>query len=112
MTAESRLCWLAKTGDLVWKKRLGGNFSASPILSGNNIYVSNLDGDTFVFQASQEYTQVAKNKLGDDCYASPAASDGELFLRIGVGQGPDRREQVVCIAATEGNEIENQVDQK
>jgi outer membrane protein assembly factor BamB len=103
-------CWLAATGDLVWKKRLGGNFSASPILSDGNIYVSNLDGDTFVFQAGQEYTEVAKNKLGDDCYASPAASDGELFLRIGMGQGQDRREQVVCIAADGGNEKENSAD--
>ncbi len=94
-------CWLAETGDLVWKKRLGGKFSASPIVSGGNIYVSNLDGDTFVFRAGQEYQQIAKNKLGDDCYASPAASRGELFLRIGVGQGQDRKEQVVCVAAEE-----------
>ena len=91
-------CWIAESGDLVWKKRLGGNFSASPILVGEHIYVSNLEGETFIFRAGQQYQQIAKNSLGDDCYASPAVSDGELFLRIGNGDGPARREQLVCIA--------------
>jgi outer membrane protein assembly factor BamB len=95
-------CWSTETGDLRWKKRLGGNFSASPILVGNNIYVPNLEGYTFVFRAGERYEEVAKNKLGDDCYASPAASDGELFLRIGIGSGENRKEQLVCIASDQG----------
>ncbi len=91
-------CWSTDTGDLQWKRRMGGNFSASPILAGDRIYVSNHDGHTFVFRAGDKYEQIAKNRLGDDCYASPAASGNELFLRIGVGVGEDRQEQVVCIA--------------
>jgi hypothetical protein len=90
-------CWSLETGDLQWKKRLGGNFSGSPVLVGDRIYVSNLDGHTFVFRAGEEYEPIAKNKLGDDCYASPAVAGGELFLRIGVGTGDDRQEQLVCI---------------
>jgi outer membrane protein assembly factor BamB len=92
-------CWQAKSGDVVWRKRLGGDFSASPILCNNVIYVSNLSGDTFVFStAGGKYQPVAKNKLGSDCYASPAVADGQLFLRIGIGAGRDRREQLVCLA--------------
>jgi outer membrane protein assembly factor BamB len=93
-------CWALQTGDLQWKKRLGGNFSASPVLVGDRVYVPNLDGQTFVFRAGDEYDPIAKNKLGDDCYASPAVAGGELFLRIGVGSGQERREQLVCIAET------------
>ncbi len=94
-------CWSAENGDLLWKERLGGNFSASPIVSAGRIYVSNLAGDTFVFTADPKYQLIAKNRLGDDCYASPAAVDGELFLRIGVGKGAGRHEQLVCLANSE-----------
>lgn len=94
-------CWSIETGDVEWKKRLGGNFSASPIVVNGLVYVSNLKGETFVFRAGEKYEQVAKNRLGSDCYASPAVSDGQLFLRIGIGSGRDRKEQLVCIAGEE-----------
>ena len=45
----------------------------------------------------EEFEEVAENRLGDDAYASPAVAGGKIFLRIGVGKGPDRREQLVCI---------------
>jgi outer membrane protein assembly factor BamB len=94
-------CWSAETGETRWKKRLGGNFSASPILCNGNLYASNLSGETFVFKASAaRFEQVAVNRLGSDCYASPAVSLGQIFLRIGIGSGSSRQEQLVCIGAT------------
>ncbi|QDU90689.1 outer membrane biogenesis protein BamB [Pirellulimonas nuda] len=91
-------CWDAATGAVKWKQRIGGAFSASPILSGNLVYVPNLSGETVVFEASSEgYHEVARNPLGDDCYASPAVSGSDLFLRVGVGSGDQRKEQLVCI---------------
>ena len=48
-------CWSIDTGEELWKKRLGGNISASPILSGDRIYVPNLDGVTTVIRASDTY---------------------------------------------------------
>ncbi|MDG2224046.1 MAG: PQQ-binding-like beta-propeller repeat protein [Rubripirellula sp.] len=90
-------CWSTDSGDLQWKKRLGGNFSASPVIVNGMIYVSNLNGETFVFRAGESFELVAKNQLGNDCYASPAVSDGELFLRVGVGAGSGRKEQLICI---------------
>ncbi|TWT98990.1 PQQ-binding-like beta-propeller repeat protein [Neorhodopirellula pilleata] len=93
------MCWSVADGDMKWKKRLGGNFSSSPILVGDSIYVSDLSGNTYVFRASgEEYQQVAKNQLGSDCYASPAYADGCLYYRIGLGEGEQRSEQLVCIA--------------
>jgi len=91
-------CWRTATGDVVWRKRLSGNFSASPLVCNGRVYVPNLSGDTFVFTSEDgAYRQISKNKLGDDCYASPAAADGKLFLRVGVGSGSTRQEQLVCI---------------
>ncbi len=93
-------CWDMDTGDRLWRERLGGNFSASPVAVGDTIYVPNLEGRTFVFRAGDELEMIAENRLGDDAYASPAIASGQLFLRIGVGEGPQRREQLVCIGST------------
>ena len=91
-------CWTIEDGDLLWRERLGGNFSSSPVICNGNIYVANLSGECFVFRATGEsYQQVAKNYLGSDCYASPAFSDGQVVFRVGVGNGNDRREELVCI---------------
>lgn len=92
-------CWNAADGELQWRERLGGNFSASPVLCNGNLYVSDLSGKTFVFKASPDgYEEVAVNVLGNDCYASPAILNEQLFLRIGVGRGLERKEKLVCIA--------------
>ena len=92
-------CWDTENGEAVWRKRLGGNFSASPLLAGGMIYASNLNGETFVFRAASDgYHQIGENRLGDDCYASPAVSDGEIFLRVGIGSGNARQERLVCIS--------------
>lgn len=94
-------CWAAKTGETIWRKRLRGSFSASPLVCNNRVYVPNLSGDTFVFAITNgRYELIARNRIGDDCYASPAAANGCLFLRIGVGSGSDRREQLVCLGTS------------
>lgn len=100
-------CWSIESGEVEWKKRLGGNFSASPVLVNDLVYVPNLNGDTFVFRAGAKYELVAKNRLGSDCYASPAVSNGELFLRVGIGSGQSRKEQLVCIGEPNSNSASN-----
>ncbi|MCA9022814.1 MAG: PQQ-binding-like beta-propeller repeat protein [Planctomycetaceae bacterium] len=93
-------CWSIDSGDVLWRNRLRGSFSGSPILCNGLIYVANLSGETFVFEASPDgYKEVAFNKLGDDCYASPAVVDSEIFLRVGKQVNGKRQEQLVCIAA-------------
>ncbi|MCA9195645.1 MAG: PQQ-binding-like beta-propeller repeat protein [Planctomycetales bacterium] len=92
-------CWDLSTGEQKWQERLGGSFSASPVAVGEKIIVTNLDGKTFVFQArSERFESLAENVLGSDCYASPAVCEGRIYLRVGVGKGPNRHEELVCIA--------------
>jgi outer membrane protein assembly factor BamB len=69
------------TGRPVWQKRLGGEFSASPILADSRIYVSNQTGDTFVISAAAPHDVVATNTLDEGCMASPAVFDGAIYLR-------------------------------
>lgn len=92
-------CWSVEDGALRWKQRLGGAFSGSPVICNGNVYVADLSGNSYVIKASGEgYELVSKNKLGDDCYASPAIAGDALFFRVGVGQGADRSEKLYCIA--------------
>ena len=96
------MCWSNADGQVVWRERLGGSFSASPVHCDGRIYVPNLEGQTIVFAADPKgFRLLARNALGNDAYASPAICGGEIFLRIGVGNGGDRRERLVKIASAE-----------
>jgi len=74
-------CFESETGELVWKERLGGNLWGSILLAGNKLYVSNLEGDTYVLRAGRDFKLIAKNSVGEATYAALAPSGGELFLR-------------------------------
>jgi outer membrane protein assembly factor BamB len=71
----------AHSGKAVWQKRLGGEFSASPVLAAGRIYASNQNGDTVVLSASDPYAVLATNKLDTGCMASPAVFAGAIYLR-------------------------------
>lgn len=83
-------CIEETTGDVVWLKRLEGNYSASPVYADGRIYVLSEDGLTLVLQPGDEYKEITRNSLDEKCLASMAVSDGQFFIR-GV-------EQLYCIA--------------
>lgn len=74
-------CVDAATGDEVWLKRLGGNYSSSVLNAGGHLYISSQEGDTLVLNPGRKYDEVAKNKLDDGCMASHAAVGKALYLR-------------------------------
>jgi len=78
-------CHDVKTGKLVHsRKRIeqgAGEFTASPWAYEGKVFCLNEDGDTFVFEAGKELEVVRKNSLGEMCCASPAISEGTLFIR-------------------------------
>ena len=74
-------CADAATGETVWRERLGGNHAASPLAAGDRIYFTNDDGKTTVIEAGPEFKVLAENPLGERVQASPAASQGNLFIR-------------------------------
>lgn len=75
------LCIDAKTGENVWRNRLGGNYSASPILVGDKLYFCSEEGATTVIRAGREFEELARNDLEEATLASPAASENALFIR-------------------------------
>jgi outer membrane protein assembly factor BamB len=74
-------CLEAKTGALVWKARVGGTYSASPLLAEGRVYFFDEDGKTTVVAAERSYQVLATNQLEEGFMASPAVSGATLFLR-------------------------------
>jgi outer membrane protein assembly factor BamB len=74
-------CIDAKTGERVWRERLGGIYSASPVAADGKIYLASENGETLVLRAGRTPQVAAKNKLDMRVIASPAISDGRIFIR-------------------------------
>lgn len=72
----------AKTGDVVWQKRIQeAVFHSSPVYAAGKLYFCGEDGQTVVLAPGREYNELAINKLDDGCMASPAVIEGALILR-------------------------------
>lgn len=74
-------CADAATGESVWRHRLGGIFFASPVAGGGNVYMVSETGETYVLRAGRKPEVLATNDLGERIIASPAISEGRIFLR-------------------------------
>jgi outer membrane protein assembly factor BamB len=74
-------CLSTQTGKELWRKRLSGNFSASPTLAEGHIYVVSEEGITSVFNPDGEAEAIATNTLEGRSFASPAFVDGAIFFR-------------------------------
>ena len=92
------ICFDSATGRQMWKRRLGGVFSSSPVLAGDRIYATNEEGTTYIFRATADrFERLAENQLGHDVFATPAICRGRLFTRVALRDGDQRREMLVCI---------------
>ncbi len=74
-------CLDARTGELHWRERLGGNFSASPVSADGRIYFQSEEGVTTVVAPGTEYLELATNQLDGAILASMAVANGSLFIR-------------------------------
>lgn len=94
-------CWDAATGAEKWKRRLGGNFSASLVLLDDLILATSESGTSTIFRASPAgFEQVGGGTLGDEAFASPAVCGGRLYFRIAEQAEGTRREKLVCVGTT------------
>lgn len=92
------MCLKADTGEELWKSRLGGTFSSSPVLVGDQIFVTDEKGKTTIFKArTDEFEKVAENQLGDEVFATPTIVGGQIFHRVAHSNQGDRQEMLYCI---------------
>jgi outer membrane protein assembly factor BamB len=75
-------CYEATSGKEVYKERLGGvSYTASPVAADGRLYFISEQGQVRVVKAGPKFELLAVNDLGDVCLASPAISNGSLFVR-------------------------------
>jgi outer membrane protein assembly factor BamB len=74
-------CYEASTGRRLWKERLGKHYSASLVTAEGLVYFLADEGVMKVVVPGSTLDVVAENKLGEYCYASPAISQNQMFLR-------------------------------
>ncbi len=74
-------CLDAENGELVWRERLRGSHTASPVLAEGKIVLPNCQGETHVIQPGRQFTLIATNGLAAGALASPAVLDDSLYLR-------------------------------
>jgi outer membrane protein assembly factor BamB len=74
-------CLDAKTGQELWRQRLGGTFSASPVSAEGRIYFLNESGEATVIPAGRTFERLAANRLDGRTLASPALEGRAIYLR-------------------------------
>jgi outer membrane protein assembly factor BamB len=74
-------CLVAKTGEEIWRERIQGNYSASPIANASRVYFFSEEGKTYVVEQGRQFKVLAENKLDDGFMASPAVYGRSLYLR-------------------------------
>jgi len=74
-------CVNATTGDQHWKKRIGGNFSASPMLADGKLFFCSREGETTLLKPGKTFEEIGRCTLDGQLMATPAIVDGTLLLR-------------------------------
>jgi outer membrane protein assembly factor BamB len=87
-------CFEAAHGEIVWTERLGEHH-ASLVSAEGRVYFLNDLGVMNVVRPGPVFDRVAMNPIEEKTFASPAISQGQIFLRgdkhlfcIGRGDGP------------------------
>lgn len=75
-------CAETKTGKLLYKERLKGAFSASPVAADGKVYFLNETGSCSTLNGnSDEFEVLATNDLGGETLGTPAIANGRIFIR-------------------------------
>ena len=73
-----------RTGRRLYQQRIGGGgsgFSASPVAADGKVYFSSEDGSIYVVKAGPEFEILAENPMGEPLMATPALSEGVMYIR-------------------------------
>ena len=74
-------CLVAKTGERLWMERLKGGHSASLLKANGLVYFLSDQGIMTVVKPGPTFEIVAENVVGEKTFATPAFSNGRLYVR-------------------------------
>jgi len=73
-------CLEATSGETVWKTRLEGAFSATPIFAKDRIYLFNEDAVCTVIRPGRKFEVLAVSSLSKQQLLATPAIDGNAFI--------------------------------
>jgi outer membrane protein assembly factor BamB len=87
-------CYNTRNGEKLYEQRIaekGGAFTASPVAAAGRVYLTSEDGEIYAVKAGPKYELLATNLMNEVCMATPAISDGMIFVRtqhniFGIGE--------------------------
>lgn len=74
-------CYEATSGEILWRERLGPHFSASLVTANGLAYFLSDKGVMTIVKPGPEFEVLTRSDIGEQMRASPAISDGQIFLR-------------------------------
>jgi outer membrane protein assembly factor BamB len=74
-------CFIAATGEKMWRERLPGSHSASILTANGLAYFVSDEGIVSVVKPGPTFDVIAQSELGEKVTASPAVYDNQLFIR-------------------------------
>ncbi len=74
-------CFEIETGNEIWKQRIGGKYSASPVFVGGLILFGSQEGKVTFIEPGREFRIVAENEIDGQIMASPVIVSNALILR-------------------------------
>jgi outer membrane protein assembly factor BamB len=80
MTTGKVHCIDASTGNILWIENMGMQYS-SPVVANGLVYMPNDEGVVTVINPGPKFEYVSKNPIGEKMFASPAISNGKIYLR-------------------------------
>jgi len=74
-------CLDAASGKRYWRERVGGSYYCSPVWIDGRLYCTSKTGEVVVVAAEKTFKLLAKNPLGEKCFAVPAIANGVMYQR-------------------------------
>jgi len=74
-------CLDAATGTRHWRERVGGSYYCSPVWIDGRVYCTSKTGEVVVVAADKTFKLLARNSLGEKCFAVPAVANGVMYQR-------------------------------
>jgi hypothetical protein len=86
-------CFEAKTGRIAWEERMREHHASLVSAEGKVIFINDF-GVTRVVKPGDKYELVAESEVGEKVFASPALSEGQMFVR--------GDKSMICVGARKG----------
>jgi outer membrane protein assembly factor BamB len=74
-------CLNAKTGEVHYQERVGGNYFGSPVWVDGRVFCVSKTGEIVVLEGTEKFNVLSRYSLNEVCDSAPAVALGRLFIR-------------------------------